>query len=385
MKRLATLLLMLAPLIGACTSWQAKQDFEGWTLYIQSGESVEVEQFRSAFEPAFAAVEAQLGPFEERVRVHAWNGGVDMSDGSRGIITGESDGTVEEIEGIGPARVRAFHAKSSGGPFSLSGVFVGTADTGTAVHELVHAHFAEQGERLPLWFEEGFAMILGDGAMRDGSWTFDGLACWPWRKLREEPLSNEDIERLLRVTSRDSHSVKDNVLVHFLGWALVFDLHRELQSLDWRVLPEPFGSAPHPGAAARRRLDRTLADDTPKEWLTRLRDPDPAVRLAAARGTWKLHSRSVHALLLDALGREDDPEVQASLAVNALATAGQTQLRRRQEGWMWRRVFPVLRDTELHDKDETSALRTLYRAYRYGSRSYDTQAALGRLDRFWEE
>ena len=89
MKRLATLLLMLAPLIGACTSWQAKQDFEGWTLYIQSGESIEVEQFRSAVEPAFAAVEAQLGPFEERVRVHAWNGGVDMSDGARGIITGE--------------------------------------------------------------------------------------------------------------------------------------------------------------------------------------------------------------------------------------------------------------------------------------------------------
>jgi hypothetical protein len=158
-----------------------------------------------------------------------------------------------------------------------------------------------------------------------------------------------------------------------------------MRTLDWQLLLERFESAPDPVAEARLRLDRTIDDDTPKEWLARLRDPDPAVRLAAARGTWKLHSRSVHSLLLDVLGSEVNPEVQASLAVNALATAGQTQLRRRQEGWMWRRVFPVLRDTELPDESETTALRTLYRAYRYGGRRYDTQAALGRLDRFWEE
>ncbi len=75
----------------------------------------------------------------------------------------------------------------------------------------------------------------------------------------------------------------------------------------------------------------------------------------------------------------------ACLAVNALATAGQIRLGRRQSGWMWRTVFPVLRLTELEDPDETSALRTLYRAYRYGNSRYDTQAALERLDRFWED
>jgi hypothetical protein len=385
MTRLVKLLLALAPLISSCTSWQPKQEFEGWTLYVQSGESVEVEEFHSAVQPAFEAVEARLGPFDKTVRVHAWNGGVDMSDGTRGVITGEDDETVEEIDGIGPARVRAFHARSDGGPFSLSGVFVGTADTGTAVHELVHAHFAERGEHLPLWFEEGFAMILGDGAMYEGSWYSDGLACWPWRKLREEPLSDEDIARLLEVTARDSHSVKDNVLVHFLGWALVFDLYREVGELDWPLLLARFQEADDPVADARLRLDRTLDRRTPIEWLKRLDDPDPAVRLATARGTWKLHSNDVLVMQLRALREEENPEVQAALAVNALATAGQTRLRRRQEGWMWRTVFPVLRDTELTSEDETAALRTLYRAYRYGRRGYDTQAALGRLDRFWEE
>ena len=86
-----------------------------------------------------------------------------------------------------------------------------------------------------------------------------------------------------------------------------------------------------------------------------------------------------------ALDEEDDPEVQACLAVNALATAGQVRLGRRQSWWMWKTVFPVLRLTELDDPDETSALRTLYRAYRYGNSRYDTQAALERLDRFWED
>jgi hypothetical protein len=90
-------------------------------------------------------------------------------------------------------------------------------------------------------------------------------------------------------------------------------------------------------------------------------------------------------MLTRALRHEEDPEVRAALAVNALATAGQRQLRRRQEGWMWRTVNPVLRDTVLESDEETKALRTLYRAYRYGSRRYDTQAALDRLNRFWEE
>lgn len=385
MPRFARLLLALLPLLAGCTSWERRQEFEGWTLYVQSGERVEVQEFHDAVQPAFEAVERELGPFQREVRVHAWSGGVEVQGGARGVLRGSAEDSVEMIEDIGPARVTAFHARSDGGPFSLSGVFVGSADTGTAVHELVHAYFAERGTDLPLWFEEGFAMILGDGALYGGHWYHDGLACWPWRKLREQALSDEEIAHLLQVTARDDHSSRDNVLVHFLGWAIVFDLYREQGDLDWQRMLDRFHAAPDPVREARRRLERTLDEDTPLAWLERLRDPHPAVRLAAARGTWKLHSRNALTLLTRALRNEDDPEVQAALAVNALATAGQTRLRRRQEGWMWRTVFPVLRDTELTVAEETSALRTLYRAYRYGSRRYDTQAALARLDRFWEE
>lgn len=385
MSRFARLLLALLPLLAGCTSWERRQEFEGWTLYVQSGERVEVQEFHDAVQPAFEAVERELGPFQREVRVHAWSGGVEVQGGTRGVLRGSPEDAVEVIEDIGPARVTAFHARSDGGPFSLSGVFVGSADTGTAVHELVHAYFAERGTDLPLWFEEGFAMILGDGALYGGHWYHDGLACWPWRKLREQALSDEEIAHLLRVTARDDHSSRDNVLVHFLGWAIVFDLYREQGDLDWQRMLDRFHAAPDPVREARRRLERTLDEDTPLAWLERLRDPHPAVRLATARGTWKLHSRNALTLLTRALRNEDDPEVQAALAVNALATAGQTRLRRRQEGWMWRTVFPVLRDTELTVAEETSALRTLYRAYRYGSRRYDTQAALARLDRFWEE
>lgn len=385
MPRFARLLLALLPLLAGCTSWERRQEFEGWTLYVQSGERVEVQEFHDAVQPAFEAVERELGPFQREVRVHAWSGGVEVQGGARGVLRGSAEDSVEMIEDIGPARVTAFHARSDGGPFSLSGVFVGSADTGTAVHELVHAYFAERGTDLPLWFEEGFAMILGDGALYGGHWYHDGLACWPWRKLREQALSDEEIAHLLQVTARDDHSSRDNVLVHFLGWAIVFDLYREQGDLDWQRMLDRFHAATDPVREARRRLERTLDEDTPLAWLERLRDPHPAVRLAAARGTWKLHSRNALTLLTRALRNEDDPEVQAALAVNALATAGQTRLRRRQEGWMWRTVFPVLRDTELTVAEETSALRTLYRAYRYGSRRYDTQAALARLDRFWEE
>ncbi|MCB9914148.1 MAG: HEAT repeat domain-containing protein [Planctomycetes bacterium] len=384
MPRIVRPLLVLCLLLASCTSWERRQEFEGWTLYVQSGEPVEVDLYRAGVQPAFEAVEALLGPFEREVRVHALHSGVDMQSGNRGVLTGDG-AAAEEIEGIGPARVPAYHLRGDGGPFSPSGVFMTTTDTGTAVHEFVHAYFAERGERLPLWFEEGFAMLLGDGALRDGRWQPDGLSAWPWRKLREEPLSDEDLARLLAVRAGDDHSARDNVLVHFLGWTVVFDLYREYGTLDWQHLLEHFRQAPDPVAEARRRMEHTLADATPLEWLARLQDPSPAVRLAAARGTWKLHSAEVHALLVQAIFTEEDPEVRASLAVNALATASQTRLRRRQEGRMWRAVLPVLRDTQLPDPDESSALRTLYRAYRSGSRNYDAQGALARLHRFWEE
>ncbi len=372
-------------LLAGCSSWQRAEQYEGWSLYVRSGEQVSSEEFHRAVQPAFEAVEELLGPFEDGVRVHAWNGGVEMQDGTRGRITSGGDGTIADIPGIGPARVRAFHTRGGNGFMAPGGVFVGTADVGTSVHELIHARLAEQGADLPLWFEEGFAMLLGDGALHHGEWVVDGLACWPWRELREQQLDRAEIERLLSLDSGASHTVRENVLVHFLGWAIVFDLHRETGSLEWRTLLATHRVAADHTAEALARLSRTLEEDTPLEWLERLDDPNPAVRLAAARGTWKLHSPRAQLRLLEALDEEDDPEVQACLAVNALATAGQVRLGRRQSGWMWRTVFPVLRLTELEDPDETSALRTLYRAYRYGNSRYDTQAALERLDRFWED
>ena len=378
----ATLAAILAT---GCTTWRETEVHAGWSLYTRPGESVELEEFRGAIEPAFAAVEDRLGAFESSVRIHAWNGGVEMQGGTRGRITTGDDGSLAEVPGIGPARVRAFHSSGDGGFLSPGGVFVGTADVGTSVHELVHARFAEVAPDLPLWFEEGYAMLLGDGVVHRGEWVVDGLACWPWRELREQDLDEAELRRLFELPLGADHSVRDNVLIHFLGWAVVFDLHRETGSQDWRELLALHESAEDPVTDAVTRLQRTLDEETPLEWLERLGDPDPGLRLATARGTWKLHSSRAQQYLLEALRDEDDPEVQACLAVNALATAGQIRLGRRQSGWMWRRVFPVLRLTELEDPDETSALRTLYRAYRYGNSRYDTQAALERLDRFWED
>ena len=382
---LRTALSALLLLAVGCATWQPAAESEGWSLFVQSGETVSIEEYHDAIQPAYEAVERYLGPFASRVRVHAWNGGVNMDGGNRGEITGDASEAIEDVPGIGPARVRAFHARGDGGPFSESGVFVGTANVGIAVHELVHAHFADSGPELPLWFEEGLAMILGDGAMYDGEWVVDGLVCWPWVELRKQELTDEHLASLLGIRSGDDHSVRDNVLVHFVGWAIAFDLFREVGRADWRAMLELFERAPDPLAEARRRIDHTLAGNTPILWLERLGDPWPAIRLAAVRGTWKLHSRSVRAVQMERIKKEGDPEVLASLAVNVLATTGQAPPAGEGRGQMWRVVLPVLRDLTLPDPDETSALRTLYRSYRHGSERYDTKAALGRLCRFWEE
>lgn len=382
---LHTLIVGLLTLLASCSSWERTRDYGGWSLYVKSGETVSVDAFFDAVQPAFEAVEKHLGPFESDVRVHAWNGGVQMDSGTRGRITSGEDNTISEIPGIGPYRVSAFHARGGGGLFSLSGVFVPEPDVGTAVHELVHARLAEEDVKLPLWFEEGFAMIVGDGAMYKGAWVVDGLACWPWRELRDLDLDDEKLEQLLEMTASTPHDVRDNVLVHFVGWAIVFDLYREIGVLDWRLMFEHYQHSKKPSNSARARIERSLSVETVTDWLRRLEDEDPGVRLAAARGTWKLHSNTVQRILLTTLRDEKDPEVSASVAVNALATAGQLNMGRRQTGWMWRSIFPVLRRTVLDSEEETTALRTLYRAYRYGNSRYDTQAALERLDRFWED
>jgi hypothetical protein len=180
--------------------------------------------------------------------------------------------------------------------------------------------------------------------------------------------------------------LRDNVLMHFVGWAVVFDLYRELGVLDWEVLLERFREAPDPLAEARRRIENTTREDTPVEWLEQqLAQEDPGRRMAAAKGTWKLYSNAVVSRLLRRLRHETDAEVRVTLAVNALASASETRLSWRQRGRLWRSILPVLEEADLPDESERTALRSLYRSYRYGTRNYDTQAALGRLSRFWEE
>lgn len=372
-------------LAAGCNAWEPAVESTGWSLYVQSGETISIEEFHDAIQPAYEAVERYLGPFSGRVRVHAWNGGVEMEGGNRGEITNDASETIENIPGIGPARVRAFHARGGGGPLDESGVFLGTAKVGITVHELVHAHLVDVSPELPLWFEEGLAMILGDGAMYEGEWIVDGLVCWPWAELRQEELTDEDLAQLLRVRSGDDHTIRDNILVHFVGWAIVFDLYRELGRFDWRLLLERFREAPDELAEARRRIEHTLASTTPIQWLERLGDPEPATRLAAVRGTWKLQSRSVRFIQIERIRKENNTQIKASLAVNVLATNGTRDLSGEERDELWRSVLPVLRNLELADAEETAALRALYRSYRDEQSRHDTKAALGLLTRFWEE
>lgn len=386
LRQIRSHLLVAGLLCAGCTTWQRAGEFSGWSLYVQDDAPIPVAEYREAVDRAFEAVTALIGTFSDHVRVHAWDGGVEMSSGNRGRIRHGTDGALQEIPGIGPARVRAFHARSSGGPFEPSGVFVGAADTGTVAHELVHARLAQESQPVPLWFEEGLATVLGDGAVFADRWVVDGLACWPWRELGEESLTDEELSELLAITPSSDHSLRDNVLVHFVGWAVVFDLYRELGVLDWEVLLERFREAPDPLAEARRRIENTTREETPVEWLEQqLAQEDPARRMAATKGTWKLYSNAVVSRLLRRLRHETDAEVRVALAVNALASASETHLSWRQRGRLWRSILPVLEEADLPDESERTALRSLYRSYRYGTRNYDTQAALGRLSRFWEE
>jgi hypothetical protein len=284
--------------------------------------------------------------------------------------------------------VRAFHVRGGANPFAADGVFLGTTEVGTVVHELVHARLAEERDDVPLWFEEGLASLLGDGAFFEGRWTVDGLACWPLRELRQQELSDADLERLLVLRPRDKPDPRDNLLVHFVGWAIVFDLAAERPDAGWRGWLATFrhgadieGTAAH----ARRRLERTLRRGLEAEWLTRLEDPDPAVRLAAARGTWKLRSRTAVDLLLDALEHEEQTEVRYALALNAFLAAPETRLGRSRWLRISRGALPVLRQAELPDPDEAEAARAFYRTVWGGGRRGRSQDQLELLTRFWDE
>jgi hypothetical protein len=370
-------------LVWGCNAsgWKPTAHYDRWTLFHHGEESLDPAPYRAAFDPAFAAVEDELGPFEKRVQVYASVDG-DKLDGGESHIREIGDDSVQEIPGIGAARVRAFHARDNGLFSSPSGIFLGAPEVGTAAHELVHARFAEENLDLPLWFEEGIACFIGDGFLAGDRWVVDGLACWPLYELGKQPLSDADLAHLLRLHAKDDVDARDNVLVHFIGWAIVFDLYRECGRLDaegWRTRYRRAIDL----SEARARLDRTVSPDTALAWLDRLDDPRPEVRLSAAKGVWKLRSQAVVGRLLDALRTEKDPTVKVGLAINLLAAAGEMHLPRSMSGRMWSLAWPALKSANLQDPDEQVATTDLMRSFWSGGKS--AQPPLQALKRFWAE
>jgi hypothetical protein len=373
----------------SASGWRASEQYERWTLYSRAGEHIDPAPYRAAFEPAFRAVEDTLGPFKKRVDVYASSGDPASArgDGTSGTggddrIREVADDSVREIPGIGPARVRAFHSRDSGLFSTPSGIFVSAPEPGTAAHELVHARFAEDELDLPLWLEEGIACFIGDGILYGDRWVVDGLSCWPLYELGQQRVPDDELARLVRLHARDDVDARTNVMVHFTGWAIVFDLFRESGRLDvgaWRARYAKGIDV----AEARAHLDHTLAPDTALEWLKRLDDPRPEVRLAAAKGVWKLRSVPVVSRLLDALRTEQDPTVDVGLAINALAAAGEMRLPPSLNRRMWSLAGPAIRRAKLDDPAEQAATVQLSRSFWSGGQS--SQPPLQALRRFWAE
>jgi hypothetical protein len=227
------------------------------------------------------------------------------------------------------------------------------------------------------------ASILGDGILIDGVWTVDGLACWPLRELADQHIDDDELARLVKLRAGEDSDTRENVLAHFVGWAIVFDLLRASGRIDcdgWLARYRDGISL----REARERLERTLAAETVDSWLAHLSDPRPEVRAATAKGLWKLRSEHVLERLLDALETEKEPEVRVVFSINALATAGELPLRADLSGRVWRTVWPKLRRAELGDGAENRALGELMRSFRYGSRGA-SQGPLEALRRVWAE
>jgi len=383
--RLAPLLLAIVSLLGlaSCSRWERVAEHDGWVLYARPRAEFDRAGLERSLPPAIACVEQRLGAFRRPVRVHAWSGGVELQSGIRGEIH-DGRAPVTLLEGIGPTKVSAFHARGRTSWFAPTGIFLGEADTGSAVHELVHARLAELEHEPPLWFEEGLASLLGDGALHEGRWIVDGFSYWHWRELAAQRIDRDELARLLALRSDREHSVRDNVLLHFVGWAIVYDAQRADPTGDWHAWLARY-TGPDGLAQAQDALARTLADETPLAALARLDEPEIGTRLAAARGSWKLGRPDVFDRLHRALVAEREPQVRVALAVNLIAGAGDSSIGE-QRWWRARRdVVRALRESELADPVEREAVQRLVRVYRGRSGPRDAGIALAALRRFWEE
>lgn len=389
--RMAALTLGLGLFMSSCSAWRKVSSNEDWALYVKPGGDVDVSSFEAMLNPAVEAVERVLGPFEGPVRIHAWEGGVELSSGNRGRITeGEDAGLIDHLPEMGGARVRAFHVRSGGlGP---GGVFLGEAAPGAAVHELVHARFAElfgPRETLPLWFEEGLAQVIADGILApqgaDGRqvWVRDGLCAWPLSMLREQQITDAELVDLLAIRVSDTHSVEDNLMVHFVGWALVFDLYREDPTGSWRNWLARMEANPED---ARMRLNRSIDETVVRRWLTaHFEDEDPAVRQAAARGIWRIGDPVTLQLLSSALRREENQAVVATLTINILAAAGEGKFAGMGRWNGLRLPLMKLREEPFEDATERWAARRLLAGYQGYAGSEAIQEAFEVLSSYWQE
>jgi hypothetical protein len=384
-RRSRELLTIAALVLGlsACTSWRTVGRYEGWTLYGEPGREVDTNRFETAIGPAKSAVEEFLGPFQRSVRVHVWSGEAGPETSGADVVFDGEGGPVQDVPGIGPARVRAYHARGDGIFGPPSGIFLAAAECGTAAHELVHARAAEQDLDLPLWLEEGVACLLGDGFLDGKHWVVDGLSCWPLRELQSQTISDADLGRILGLRASDRSSARENVLAHFVGWAIVFDLYRQDDGIDWAGWRLRYATG-IPLGEARERIVRTLDPATSLAWMARLRDPRREVRMATAKGVWKLRSTPIATALLEALEAEEDPEVRVGFAINLLACAGEARLPDVLTGRLWRAVWPALRRAPLEDTAERDAARDLLRSFRFRS-GHSAQEPLLGLRRFWAE
>lgn len=375
-----TTVALLLGSLAACSSWQTVEVRRGWTLYGEPGAQVDARAFAAAFDAAYACVESELGPFHANVRVHAVKGTEESP------FRLDDMGEAHDVPGIGRARVPAWHAHGAGWFGPRDGIYAREPDVGTAVHELVHARISEEKDALPLWLEEGIACLLGDGFFDGERWVVDGYACWPVQHLRDQTLTDEELARVLNLSAGDPSSARDSVLVHFVGWAIAFDLYREAEQLDWRAWSRRYARGIDVGEA-RSRLDSATSPVVERDWFAHLSSTDPARRMSAAKGSWKLHSTRALTLVLDALEREDDSEARVGLAVNALAAAGETRLPRDLRERVWSDVWPVMRRGKLPDPAEDQSLRDLYQSYRRRSDASGKTAeqALQGLRRFWAE
>lgn len=381
---LITTCVVLAGVLSSCTTWKHHARGENWSLYVKPGSGVDTQAFEELLDPALAAVEAELGDFQRPVRVHAWDGGVNLESGTRGqIVEGEDAGLVQS--NLGVARVRAFHVKRD--PFGPGGVFLGEPSPGAAVHELVHARLAELRPAPPLWFEEGLAMFLGDGELAEDGWKRDGLCAWPRSVLRKTRPDDQTLAEILALKSGTEHTVDQNLLVHFIGWALVFDLYRSDPDGDWRTWLATFEAdfAANPDSA-RQRIDRSLDNGTLLVWLNdKLSDPDPGVRCAAARGMWRGADSASLQLLSSALRHETDPSVKATLAINILAAAGEGRFPGRGRWNGLRLPVEVLRRLEFGSVDDMRAAERLVAGYRGRASGRTIEQAFKDLESYWQE